>query len=68
MEYFQTKNLNFSSERILVCYVVILSKIMNTQRRYLKTIKTVSIIAIEKICPGITMVMGHPRRHTRHTT
>ena len=40
---------------------------MDTQRRRLKTIKTISIIAIQKLCPGITMVMGHPRRHMRHT-
>lgn len=69
MEYFHIKSLNFSSERILGCYVAILSKIMNTQRRHLKTIKTVSIIAIKKImCPGIIMAMGRPRRHMRHTT
>lgn len=70
MEYFHIKSLNFSSERILVCYhVVKLSKIMNTQRRHLKTIKTISIIAIRKImCPGIIVAMGRPHRHTRHTT
>ena len=69
MEYFHIQSLNFSSERTLACYVAILSKIMNTQRRHLKTIKTVSIITIQKtMCPGIIMAMGRTRRHTRHTT